>query len=129
MAVQVLVCVGVAVEVAVGVGLTNTPGSHESTRLQPTINAATERARAINRERDAKCVRPPSEPVPGIYSPALLLRAGKSITSRMDVLSVKSIVIRSMPMPSPPVGGMPCSRARIQSSSIGWASSSPAFCC
>ena len=34
-------------------------------------------------------------------------RCGKRITSRMLALSVKSIVRRSMPMPNPPLGGMP----------------------
>ena len=40
--------------------------------------------------------------------------------------SVRSITRRSMPRPRPPVGGMPYSRAARNSSSIGWASSSPA---
>ena len=36
-------------------------------------------------------------------------------------LSVSSITKRSMPMPSPQVGGIPCSRAVRKSSSIPWA--------
>ncbi len=40
------------------------------------------------------------------------LSCGKRITSRIDGLSVKSIARRSMPMPSPAVGGSPYSRAR-----------------
>ncbi|MBF8293591.1 MAG: hypothetical protein HW389_136 [Bacteroidetes bacterium] len=37
---------------------------------------------------------------------------GKKITSRMESLFVRSIVNRSMPMPSPAVGGIPYSNAR-----------------
>ena len=37
---------------------------------------------------------------------------GKSTTSRMDVVSVSSMTSRSMPMPSPTVGGRPYSSAR-----------------
>ncbi len=37
---------------------------------------------------------------------------GKGSTSRMEGWSVRSIAMRSMPMPMPPVGGMPYSRAR-----------------
>ena len=36
---------------------------------------------------------------------------GKSSTSRMEALSVSSITSRSTPKPSPPVGGIPYSRA------------------
>ena len=39
-------------------------------------------------------------------------RVGKSTTSRIDGVSVSSITRRSMPMPRPPVGGRPYSRAR-----------------
>ena len=39
--------------------------------------------------------------------------AGNRITSRMVGLSVNSIIRRSMPMPTPPVGGMPYSSARM----------------
>ena len=45
------------------------------------------------------------------------LRAGNKITSRMLGLSVSSIIRRSMPMPQPPVGGMPYSRTRMKSCS------------
>ena len=38
--------------------------------------------------------------------------SGNRITSRIDGLSVSSMTSRSMPMPSPPVGGMPYSSAR-----------------
>ncbi len=41
------------------------------------------------------------------------LRAGKSTTSRMVRREVSSITRRSIPMPIPPVGGMPCSSARM----------------
>src|SRR5207249_2142416 len=50
---------------------------------------------------------------------------GKRITSRMDVWLVSSMTSRSMPIPSPAVGGMPCSSARRKSSSRRWASRSP----
>ena len=36
---------------------------------------------------------------------------GKRITSRIDLASVRSITRRSIPIPSPPVGGIPYSRA------------------
>ncbi len=39
--------------------------------------------------------------------------SGNSSTSRMEAELVKSMTSRSMPMPSPAVGGMPYSRARI----------------
>ena len=38
-------------------------------------------------------------------------KVGKAITSRIEGLSVNSITKRSMPMPSPPQGGSPYSRA------------------
>lgn len=44
----------------------------------------------------------------------------------MLLLSVNIIVKRSIPMPQPPVGGRPYSRAVQKFSSINWASSSPA---
>src|SRR5581483_378812 len=42
---------------------------------------------------------------------------GNRITSRIDAWFVKSMTRRSMPMPSPAVGGMPYSSARRKSSS------------
>src|SRR5207247_10603743 len=39
-------------------------------------------------------------------------RWGKRITSRMEAELVKSMASRSIPMPSPAVGGIPYSRAR-----------------
>jgi len=51
---------------------------------------------------------------------------GKAITSLIDAESVSSMISRSMPMPMPPVGGMPCSNAVRKSSSTPHASSSPA---
>src|SRR6185295_19757052 len=39
-------------------------------------------------------------------------RAGNRTTSRIEGRSVSNITRRSMPMPMPPVGGMPCSSAR-----------------
>ena len=55
--------------------------------------------------------------------------AGKRITSRMEGWSVSTISSRSTPTPSPPVGGMPYSSARMKSASSSWASSSPAARC
>ena len=52
--------------------------------------------------------------------------AGTRMTSRIVRRSVSSMTSRSMPMPRPPVGGMPCSRATRKSSSTIGASSSPA---
>ena len=40
------------------------------------------------------------------------------MTSRIDWELVSSMTSRSMPMPRPPVGGMPCSSAVRKSSSI-----------
>ena len=50
---------------------------------------------------------------------------GKRITSRIDSAPVSSMVRRSIPMPIPPAGGIPCSSARRNSSSI-FCFSSPA---
>mmetsp|Transcript_7498 Transcript_7498/g.9311 ORF Transcript_7498/g.9311 Transcript_7498/m.9311 type:complete len:326 (+) Transcript_7498:112-1089(+) len=52
---------------------------------------------------------------------------GKSRTSRMESLSVRNIVRRSMPMPQPPVGGRAYSIAVQKSSSLTIASSSPSL--
>ena len=52
---------------------------------------------------------------------AILFQAlsnGNNITSLMDLLSVKIMTSLSTPMPSPPAGGIPCSRALIKSKSI-----------
>ena len=38
-------------------------------------------------------------------------KVGKAMTSRIDGLSVSSMTSRSIPMPSPPQGGNPYSRA------------------
>ena len=51
---------------------------------------------------------------------------GKSSTSRIAALSVRSITSLSIPYPIPPVGGIPTSRAFKKSSSVWFASSSPA---
>ena len=50
---------------------------------------------------------------------------GNRITSRMEREPVNTMVRRSMPMPSPPVGGRPKLSARTKSSSMAWASVSP----
>ena len=52
--------------------------------------------------------------------------AGNRITSRIDGEPVIAITSRSMPMPSPAVGGIPCSSATRKSSSASSTSSSPA---
>ena len=53
--------------------------------------------------------------------PALLashhFMSGNAMTSRMDAASVSSMTRRSIPIPTPPVGGMPYSRAVTKSSS------------
>ena len=51
---------------------------------------------------------------------------GNSSTSRIAWLSVSSITRRSIPYPIPPVGGIPISSAFRKSSSVWFASSSPA---
>lgn len=53
------------------------------------------------------------------------LIVGNSKTSRIDCASVNSITIRSIPIPKPPVGGIPVSKASKNSSSSGCASSLP----
>ena len=60
------------------------------------------------------------------FSYWMLFIVGKIITSRIEALSVNSITSLSIPIPSPPVGGMPYSRDVTKSSSIIFASSSPA---
>mmetsp|Transcript_11056 Transcript_11056/g.38487 ORF Transcript_11056/g.38487 Transcript_11056/m.38487 type:complete len:228 (-) Transcript_11056:1079-1762(-) len=52
--------------------------------------------------------------------------AGNSSTSRMLFLSARNMVMRSMPMPQPAVGGRPYSSATQKPSSWPCASSSPA---
>ena len=54
---------------------------------------------------------------------------GKRMTSRMVLEFVSSITQRSMPIPMPPVGGMPYSKAVRKSSSSISASSSPRSRC
>ena len=60
-----------------------------------------------------------------IYFFSSVLIAGKSITSLILVHPVNNITNLSIPIPTPPVGGIPCSTAWRKSSSMGWASSSP----
>jgi len=43
---------------------------------------------------------------------------GNNITSRIVCVFVNNITKRSMPMPSPPAGGIPCRWARMKSWSI-----------
>ena len=56
------------------------------------------------------------------------LSSGNNITSRIDSAPVNNIANRSMPMPKPPAGGIPCSSASKNSSSI-FCVSSPACSC
>ena len=53
------------------------------------------------------------------------LISGNKITSLIEGLSVISMTTLSMPIPMPPVGGIPYSSAVMKSSSMGCASSSP----
>src|SRR4051794_19134727 len=53
-------------------------------------------------------------------------RAGNRITSRIASLPASTIVSRSIPIPQPPVGGMPYESASTKSGSPGSASSAPA---
>src|SRR5207237_10044253 len=53
-------------------------------------------------------------------------RAGKRITSRIASLPVMAIVSRSIPIPQPPVGGIPYDSASTKSGSPGSDSSAPA---
>jgi hypothetical protein len=50
---------------------------------------------------------------------------GKSRTSRIEGEFVSNMTSLSIPIPSPPVGGIPYSSASMKSSSIIWASSFP----
>ena len=52
----------------------------------------------------------PNIPLKSTYSGRM---CGNNITSRMDGASVNSMTKRSIPMPSPAVGGIPYSKARI----------------
>jgi hypothetical protein len=135
--VAVGVNVGVAVGVEVDVAMGQLSGHSASTMLHPAIRAATAMASTRPRHKgnpqclsglmERLCLSEALESLrPSIYSPDLDRRGGNRITSRIEGLSVNSMVMRSMPNPRPPVGGMPYSRARIQSSSMGCASSSPA---
>ena len=54
-----------------------------------------------------------------------LLICGNNKTSRMESVWVRSIISRSIPIPIPPVGGMPYSSASMKSTSISEASSFP----
>jgi hypothetical protein len=60
--------------------------------------------------------------VAGFYAPGdapspVWRIAGKSTTSRMLRRPVKTMTSRSMPIPMPPVGGIPCSSAWMKASS------------
>ena len=51
---------------------------------------------------------------------------GNNSTSLIEAESVSNIINLSIPIPNPPVGGRPISKAVTKSSSIIFASSSPA---
>ena len=53
------------------------------------------------------------------------LIVGNNNTSRIDCASVNNITSRSIPIPNPPVGGKPYSKASMKSSSTPCASSFP----
>ena len=57
------------------------------------------------------------------------LNKGKAITSLIEGASAKSMTRRSRPIPSPPVGGNPRSKADKNSSSTSAASSVPVYVC
>ena len=48
---------------------------------------------------------------PFFYSSFIGFMVGKNNTSRIEAASVKSIISLSIPMPKPPVGGIPYSNA------------------
>ena len=81
-----------------------------SSRLAPPGGAAVRGRQGAPAAGARSCILSSVTSVPG-------LRGGKRITSRIEAESVKSIVTRSMPIPSPAVGGIPCSSARTKSSS------------
>ena len=66
--------------------------------------------RLANRYRSATCSSKGTSML-GRHSRFLI--TGKRITSRIDGLLVRSMTSRSMPTPSPPVGGSPYSSARM----------------
>jgi len=61
-----------------------------------------------------------------LFTPSKDFIVGNSSTSLIAWLSVRSITRRSIPYPIPPVGGIPISSAFRKSSSVWFASSSPA---
>src|SRR2546427_2101673 len=70
-----------------------------------------ERDEGEERARAGAEVAEPDEQLPAHGAPSGR-RCGKRITSRIEVAPVSSMTRRSMPMPSPAVGGIPCSSAR-----------------
>ena len=104
---------------------------------QAKVQAMRERIALINPACDVRCV---DEFVERETWPALVpmldeldelgdycsrRSAGNRMMSRMLAESVSNIIKRSIPIPQPPVGGMPYSRARTKSWSKYMASSSP----
>ena len=69
----------------------------------------------FHRRADQNSITYKKTPAGGLfycYSSSRSRRCGKRITSRIEWLSVSSMVSRSMPMPKPPLGGMPYDMAR-----------------
>src|SRR3990167_11286868 len=62
-----------------------------------------------------------------INKPYLFLINGNNTASRIESVSVRTAVRRSIPIPHPAVGGIPYSKVFTKSSSIEWASASPSF--
>ena len=100
----------------------------EQRRRSTSRRSATCSSATASADRAAGARRPPRAPRPGdrVGLPVLDVpdgehrgrqscsgrSVGNRMTSRIDVVSVSSITRRSMPMPSPAVGGRPYSRAR-----------------
>jgi hypothetical protein len=98
------------------VPLVTRPGAAVSTRISyPRMQKPQQRRRGLVAESAYRPGRPaltgrwPSASSP---QPSLLRICGNRITSLMDGLSVSTITSRSIPTPSPAVGGRPYSSAR-----------------
>ena len=100
------------------------PDDHRVVRVELTERGSLVLAE-LTAEHKEELKHRPRRPQPGLEPSARLharhvpgdqslsgRRVGKSTTSRIDGVSVSSITRRSMPMPRPPVGGRPYSRAR-----------------
>ena len=107
-----------------GVAGPTAPGRHHTPPTEPITTthkpAAAPADRRLFSTRIARCTNNrPVEKSAGLNTAYRGRSVGKRMTSRMCVWSVRSMTSRSTPMPRPPVGGIPYSRARRKSSSIG----------